>query len=102
MEEAKFCIDCKYYIELNNLCARPRNDDKSYTDLVTGKVHNTTRYIKSYDERYDNRSPYFKSYDERYETKYNNCGKSGVFFVKSVQSTSVLCKIKRYLIKLVK
>jgi hypothetical protein len=88
MEEAKFCIDCTHYTELNNVCGRPRNNDKSYTDLVTGKVHNTTRYINSY--------------DERYETKDNNCGKSGVFFVKSVQNTSILCKIKRYLIKLVK
>jgi hypothetical protein len=87
VEETKFCIDCKYYTELNNLCTRPRNDDKSYTDLVTGKVHNTTRYIKSY--------------DERYETKYNNCGKSGVFFVKSVQSTSLWFRIRMFLSKLV-
>jgi hypothetical protein len=85
MEEAKFCIDCKYYTELNNLCTRPRNDGKSYIDLVTGKVINRTHYIKSY--------------DERYETKDNNCGKSGVFFVKSVQNTSLWFNIKRYLTK---
>jgi hypothetical protein len=85
MQETKFCIDCKYYTELNNLCARPRNDGKSYIDLVTGKVHNTTRYIKSY--------------DERYETKDNNCGKSGVFFVKSVQSKSLWFRIRMFLSK---
>lgn len=86
MEETKFCIDCKHYVELNKLCHRPRNNVKSQCDLVTGRVINSVYYIRSY--------------DERYTTKDGKCGKEGVFFVKAVKSvknTSLWFRIRMFL-----
>lgn len=87
MEEAKFCIDCKYQSNILGLikgqswCLRPSGN----IDLTTGKVYtiiSTTSY-----ERYFETS-----------TEKGNCGKSGIFFT---PITSLWFRIKRYLSKLV-